>query len=328
MRRREFIGLVGGAAAAWPLATRAQRPSMPVIGYLSARTPEDSVEVLAAFRRGLAEIGFVEGQNVAIEYRWLEGHNDRLQEMVADLVRRRVAVIAIPNNTGSVLAANAATQTIPIVFNIGSDPVAIGVVATLSHPGKNATGVSMQQTAVMAKRLELMHELVPTANSIALLVNPGNPGIAKGDVRESQEAARALGIDLSVLEASNPQEIDAAFDAIVQQQTGALLTNSDVFYVSRTDQIVTLAARHAVPTSYAYLEQGAAGGLMCYGADLAATQRTVGVYTGRILKGEKPADLPVELVTDMQLVLNMKTAKALGLTVPLSLLSRANKVIE
>ena len=328
MRRREFIGLVGGAAAAWPLATRAQRPSMPVIGYLSARTPEDSVEVLAAFRRGLAEIGFVEGQNVAIEYRWLEGHNDRLQEMVADLVRRRVAVIAIPNNTGSVLAANAATQTIPIVFNIGSDPVAIGVVATLSHPGKNATGVSMQQTAVMAKRLELTHELVPTASSIALLVNPGNPGIAKGDVRESQEAARALGIDLPVLKASNPHEIDAAFDAIVQQQTGALLTNSDVFYVSRTDQIVTLAARHAVPTSYAYLEQGAAGGLMCYGADLAATQRTVGVYTGRILKGERPADLPVMQPTKFEFLINLKAARALGLEVPPKLLALADEVIE
>ena len=328
MRRRKFIGLVGGAAA-WPFAAFAQQQqSMPAIGYLSARTPEDLVEVLANFRRGLAETGFVEGRNVAIEYRWLEGHNDRLQEMVADLVRRRVAVIAIPNNTGSVLAAKAATQTIPIVFNIGSDPVAMGLVATLSHPGKNVTGVTMQQTAVTGKRLELLHELVPTASSIAMLVNPGNPGLAEAEAKEAQQAARALGVDLLVLKASNSDEIDATFAALVQQQAGALLINSDVFYVSRTDQLVALAARHAVPTSYGFLEQGAAGGLMCYGADLAATQHTVGVYTGRILKGEKPADLPVEQVTKLQLVLNMKTAKALGLTVPLSLLGRADKVIE
>ena len=327
MRRREFIGLVG-VAASFPLAAFAQQPSMPAIGYLSARTPEDSVELLANFRRGLAETGFVEGRNVAIEYRWLEGHNDRLQEIVADLVRRRVAVITIPNNTASALAAKAATQTIPIVFNIGSDPVAMGLVATLSHPGKNATGVTMQQTALTAKRLELLHELVPTANSVAMLVNPGNPRLAEAEANEAQQAARALGVDLVVLKAGNWNEIDASFAALVQQQAGALLLNSDVFYVSRTDQLVTLAARHAVPTIYAFLEQGAAGGLICYGADLAATQYTVGVYTGRILKGEKPGDIPVEQVTKVQLILNMKTAKALGLTVPLSLLGRADKVIE
>jgi putative ABC transport system substrate-binding protein len=327
MKRREFIAALGGAAA-WPVAARAQQQSMPTIGYLSARTFEDSVELLANFRRGLAEAGFVEGQNVAIEYRWLEGHNDRIQEMVADLVRRRVAVIVIPNNTGSVLAAKAATQTIPIVFNIGSDPVAIGLVATLSHPGKNLTGVTMQQTAVTAKRLELLHELVPTASPIAMLVNSGNPRLAETEAKEAQKAARALGVDLLVLMASNSNEIDAAFAAIVQQQARALLINSDVFYVFRTDQLVALAARHAIPTSYAFLEQGAAGGLMCYGADLAATQHTIGLYTGRILKGEKPADLPVEQVTKLQLVFNMKTAKALGLTVPLSLLGRADKVIE
>src|ERR1700730_11535527 len=328
MRRREFITLLGGAAAALPLAARAQQPAMPVVGYLSARTPGDSVEVLADFRRGLAETGFVEGQNVAIEYRWLEGHYNRLQEMVADLVRRRVAVIAIPNNTGSVLAAKAATQTIPIVFNIGSDPVAMGLVATLSHPGKNVTGVAMLQTAVTAKRLELLHELVPTARSIAILVNPGNPGFAEADAKEAQQAARALGVDLLVLKASNSSEIDAAFATLVQQQAGALLISGDVFYISRTDQLVALAARHVVPTTYAYLEQGAAGGLMCYGASLTPTQHTVGVYTGRILKGEKPADLPVQQVTKLQLVINMKTAKALGLTFPLSLLGRADEVIE
>ena len=326
MHRREFVaGLMIASAMRQAVA---QQPSMPAIGYLSARTPEDSVELLADFRRGLAETGFVEGQNVAIEYRWLEGHNDRLQEVVADLVRRRVAVISIPNNTGSVLAAKAATQTIPIVFNVGSDPVAMGLVATLSHPGRNATGVTMQQTAVTGKRLELLHELVPTASSIVMLVNPGNPGLAEAEAKEAQQAARALGVDLLVLKASNSKEIDASFAALAQQQTGALLLGSDVFYVSRTDQLVALAARDAIPTLYAFLEQGAAGGLMCYGADLAATQYTVGVYTGRILKGEKPGDIPVEQVTKVQLILNMKTAKTLGLTVPLSLLGRADKVIE
>jgi putative ABC transport system substrate-binding protein len=264
MRRREFITLIGGAAA-WPLAARAQQKPMPVIGYLSARTPEDSVELLADFRRGLAETGFVDGQNVAIEYRWLEGHNDRLPEIVADLVLRQVAVIAIPNNTASVLAAKAATQTIPIVFTIGSDPVAMGFVATLSHPGKNATGVTMQQTAVTAKRLELLHELVPTASTIAMLVNPGNPRLAEAEAKEAQQAARTLGVDLLVLKAGNWNEIDASFAALVQQQVGALLINSDVFYVFRTAQLVALAARYAVPASYGFLEQGAAGGLMCYG---------------------------------------------------------------
>jgi putative ABC transport system substrate-binding protein len=327
MRRREFITLIGGAAA-WPLAARAQQKPMPVIGYLSARTPEDSVGVLAEFRRGLAETGFVEGQNVAIEYRWLEGHNDRIPETVADLVGRQVAVMVIPNNTASVLAAKAATQTIPIVFNIGSDPVAMGFVATLGHPGMNATGVAMQQTALTAKRLELLHELVPTASTIALLVNPSNPRLAEADTKEAQQAARTLGIDLLVLKASNWNEIDAAFDALVQQQAGALLIGSDVFYNSRTAQLVALAARYAVPTSYNVLEPGAEGGLMCYGAYIAATQYIVGVYTGRILKGEKPGDIPVQQVTKVQLILNMKTAKALGLTIPVSLLGRADKVIE
>ena len=328
LKRRKFITLLGGAAVAWPLAARAQQRAMPVIGYLSARTPGDSFEVLADFRRGLAETGFLEGQNVAIEYRWLEGHYDRLQEMVADLAQRRVAVIAIPNTTGSVLAAKAATQTIPIVFNIGSDPVAMGLVATLSHPGKNVTGVAMLQTAVTAKRLELLHELVPTARSIAILVNPGNPGFAAADAKEAQQAARALGVNLLVLNANNSSEIDAAFATLVQQQAGALLISGDVFYISRTDQLVALAARHAVPTVYAYLEQGAAGALMCYGASLAPTQHTVGVYTGRILKGENPADLPVQQVTKLQLVINMKTARALGLEVPLPLLALADEVIE
>ena len=328
MKRRDFITLLGGAAVAWPLAARAQQPSMPVIGYLSARTPRDSVEVLAEFRRGLAETGFVEGQNLAIEYRWLEGRYNLLPEMIGDLVRRQVAVIAIPNTTSSVLAAKAATQTIPIVFNIGSDPVAVGLVATLSHPGKNVTGIAMLQTAVTAKRLELLRELVPTARSIAFLVNPGNPGFANAETKEVQEAARVLGVDLLILNAGNPSEIDAAFTTIVEQQVGALLVGGDVFYISRTGQLVMLAARYALPTIYAYLEQGAAGGLMCYGAGLASTQRSVGIYTGRILKGEKPGGLPVQQVTKLQLIINMKTAKTLGLGVPEPLLARADEVIE
>ena len=327
-KRREFMTLLGGAAAAWPLAARAQQPAMPVIGYLSARTLGDSVEVLAEFRRGLAETGFVEGQNLAIEYRWLEGRYNLLPEMIGDLVRRQVAVIAIPNTTSSVLAAKAATQTIPIVFNIGSDPVAVGLVATLSHPGKNVTGIAMLQTAVTAKRLELLRELAPTATPIAFLVNPGNPGFANAETKEVQEAARVLGVNLLVLNAGNPSEIDAAFTTIVQHPAGALLVGGDVFYISRTGQLVTLAARHGIPTIYAYLEQGAAGGLMCYGAGLASTQRSVGIYTGRILKGEKPGDLPVQQVTKLQLVINMKTAKALSLTVPDTLVARADEIIE
>jgi putative ABC transport system substrate-binding protein len=327
MRRRDFITLLGGATAAWPLGARAQQP-MPVIGYLSARTPGDSVEVLAEFRRGLAETSFVEGQNLAIEYRWLEGRYNLLPEMIGDLVRRQVAVIVIPNTTSSVLAAKAATQTIPIVFNIGSDPVAVGLVASLSHPGKNVTGIAMLQTAVTAKRLELLRELVPTASSIAFLVNPGNPGFANAETKEVQEAARVLGVNLLVLNAGNPSEIDAAFTTIAQQKAAGLLVGGDVFYISRTGQLVTLAARHGIPTIYAYLEQGAAGGLMCYGAGLASTQRSVGIYTGRILKGEKPGDLPVQQVTKLQLVINMKTAKALGLDVPTTLLARADEVIE
>jgi putative tryptophan/tyrosine transport system substrate-binding protein len=301
---------------------------MPVVGFLSAQSPTPATHLVNGFRRGLAEAGYVEGQNVAIEYRWLEGRYDRIPEMVADLVRRQVAVIAIPNTTGSVLAAKAATQTIPIVFNVGSDPVAIGLVASLSHPGKNITGVAMLQTAVTVKRLELLQELVPTAKSIAMLVNPGNPGFANADAKEAREAARALGVNLLVVNANSSSEIDAAFATLVQQHASALLISGDVFYISRTDQLVALAARHAVPTMYAFLEQGAAGGLISYGARLAPTQHTVGVYTGRILKGEKPADLPVQQVTKLQLVLNVKTANALGLTIPVTLLARADEVIE
>jgi putative ABC transport system substrate-binding protein len=327
MRRREFITVLGGVAA-WPLAARAQQPSLPVVGYLSARSPGDSIGILADFRRGLAESGYLEGQNVAIEFRWAEGHYDRLPAMVADLVRRRVAVIAVPNTTASALAAKAATQTIPIVFNIGGDPVEIGLVASLDRPGGNVTGVSMLQTAMAAKRLELVHELVPAATLIALLVNPTNPVIAEAETREVQSAARVLGLNLLVLNASSPSEIEAAFATQLQQKARAIVVGSDIFFVIQSDQIIALAARHAVPTIYGYLEQAVAGGLMSYGASLADTQRLVGVYAGRILKGEKPADLPVQQVTKIELVINLKTAKALGVTFPLALLTRADEVIE
>jgi putative tryptophan/tyrosine transport system substrate-binding protein len=327
MRRREFLAGVAGAAA-WPVVARAQQPALPVVGYLSGRSLADSVEVLADFRRGLAETGFVEGRNVTIEYRWLEGHYDRIHEMVADLVRRRVAVIAAPNTTASALAAKAASQTIPIVFNVGSDPVEMGLVTSLSRPGSNATGVAMLQTAVIAKRAELLHQLLPAATSIAFLVNPGNPGVAESETKEAQQAARALGVSLLVLNASNPSEIDAAFATLARQRAEALLVGSDVFFISRIGQLVAQAAHHAVPAIYAFLEQGAAGGLMCYGARLANTQRLVGVYTGRILRGEKPADLPVQQVTKLELVINLITAKALGLTIPETLLATADEVIE
>jgi ABC-type uncharacterized transport system substrate-binding protein len=326
--RRTFISSVVGGVLAVPLAARAQKPAMPVIGYLSGRSPGDSIDVLADFRRGLAEAGYVEGQNVVIEYRWAEGHYDRVPAMIADLVRRRVAVIAVPNTTASALAAKAATQTIPIVFNVGGNPAEIGLVANLDRPGGNATGITMLQTAVAAKRLELLHELVPAATSIAFLVNPNNPAFAEAETREVQLAARVLSVNLRVLNASSSAEIEASFATLFQHKAGALLVGSDIFFVSQSDQLIALAARHAVPTIYGYLEQTVAGGLMSYGASLADTQRLVGVYTGRILKGEKPAELPVQQVTKIELVINLKTAKALGIKIPNSILVRADKVIN
>jgi putative ABC transport system substrate-binding protein len=325
MRRREFIALLG--TAAWPLTARAQQRAMPVIGYLSARSPDDSIDILADFRRGLAETGYIEGRNVAIEYRWAEGRYDRVPALVADLVQRRVAVIVIPNGTTSVLAAKAATQAIPIVFDIGSDPVKIGLVASLNRPGGNITGVASLYAELATKRLELLHELVPSA-PIAFLVNPANPVYAAAETKEVQLAAGALGVRLLVINASSRSEIEAAFGTLVQQQAGALLVGGDIFFVSRSDQLIALAARHKISAIYGYLEQAVAGGLMSYGERIADAQRMIGVYTGRILNGEKPADLSVQQVTKIELVINLKTAKALGLTVPLALLTRADEVIE
>jgi putative tryptophan/tyrosine transport system substrate-binding protein len=328
MRRREFITFLGGAAFAWPLAARAQQPAMPVIGFLSGWSPGDASEYLANFRQGLAEIGYIEGRNVAIEYRYAEWHFDKLPALVADLVRRQVTVIAIPNTTAGVFAAKTATKTIPIVFSIGSDPVKNGLVESLSRPGGNLTGLSALQTAVVAKRIELLHELLPATKKIAFLVNPTNRALAEADTSEAQTTARVLGLNLLVLNASSQSEIDAAFSTLVRERAGALLTNSESFFMVQSKQLAVLAARHAVPAIYAYRENTAAGGLMSYGADFLKATRELGVYTGRILKGAKPGDLPVQQATKLDFIINVKTSKVLGLEFPPTLLTRADEVMD
>ena len=326
--RRELIVGLGSAALAWPHTARAQQPATPVVGYLSGMSPDNSIKVDAEFRRGLAETGRVEGRNLAIEYRWLEGRYDQIPTMLADLVKRRVAVIAVANTTTAALAAKAATQTIPIVFGVGTDPVVVGLISSLNRPGGNLTGVSLQQTTAAALRLELLHQLKPAERSIAFLVNRTNPSYAEAETREMQLAANVLGVDLVVLNASSTSEIEGAFLTLVQRHAGALLIGGDIFFVSRTDQLVALAARHAVPAMYTYIEQALAGGLIAYGARLAESQHLIGVYSGRILNGEKPSDLPVQLLTKVELAINLKTAEVLGLTVPPTLLGRADDVIE
>jgi putative ABC transport system substrate-binding protein len=327
MTRREFIAGLGSAAA-WPLVVRAQQAAVPVIGYLGSASPDGEREFVAAFRRGLAEIGYVEGRNVTIEYRWADGQNDRLPALAADLVRLRVGAIAAPGATQSALVAKAATRTIPIIFELGADPVEIGLVASLNRPGGNITGVSELNVEMVAKRLAVLHELVPAAKSIAFLRNPNNPAVSEAQTKQLQVAATTLGLQLLVLNASSQTEIDTAFETLVQQQAGAIILTGDSFFTSHREQLVGQAARHAVPAIYQWREFTAAGGLMSYGASRIDAFRQVGVYTGRILKGEKPADLPVVQPAKFEFVINLKTARALGLTIPETLLATADEVIQ
>src|SRR5436190_5644198 len=326
MQRRGFITLLGGAAATWPLAAGAQQKTMPVIGYLNTGSPDTNPPLLAAFRQGLSETGYVEGQNLAIEYRWAEGHYDRLPALAADLVSRKVDLI-VASSPPSALAAKSATSTIPIVFRGGADPVGDGLVASLARPRGNLTGVGFGGGELTAKRLELLSELVPRARVIALLVNP-NVSNAEGIIRDVQEAARTKGLQLHVLKAGSESEIDTAFASLVQLHAGALVVGADPFLSSRREQIVALASRHAVPSIYAWREFATSGGLISYGASLTLAFGLIGYYAGKVLKGAKPADMPVQQATKFELVINLKTAEALGLTVPQSLLQRADEVIE
>ena len=325
MLRRQLITLIGGLAAAWSRQVSAQQP-MPVIGYLSTGSPDSDDFRLTAFRHGLNETGYTEGQNVAIEYRWAQGHNDRLPSLATDLVDHQVTVIATVGPP-SAFAAKAATASIPIVFVVGIDPVQSALVASLNRPGGNVTGVAILSAELAAKRLDLLHEMAPTATVVALLVNPTN-AVSDSMTRNLQDAAGSLGLQVHVLRASTPSEIDAAFAALAELRAGALVLGGDPFFTNQRAQIIALAARHAVPAIYGVRLFPAAGGLMSYGTDLADSFRQAGVYVGKILKGVQPADLPVEQVVRVELVINMKTAKTLGLTVPLTLLGRADEVIE
>jgi putative tryptophan/tyrosine transport system substrate-binding protein len=327
MRRREFVALLGGAAAALPLAARAQQPALPVIGFLNAESPQGYAQPLAAFLKGLNEAGYVEGRNVAIEYRWAEGQNDRLPATAADLVHRQVAVIAA-TTTPAARAAKAATATIPIVFETAIDPVRFGLVASLSRPGGNATGVTQTNAEVAPKLLQMLHELLPTSHVMGLLVNPAGLDLAVNQTKDFLSAAQILGVELHILNASTDGEIDAAFANLIQVRADGLLISTDPFFTSRSEQLAALAASHAMPAAYKGREFAAAGGLLSYGTDIADTFRLAGTYTGRILDGEKPADLPVQQATKVELIINMKTAKALGITFPLTLLGRADEVIE
>ncbi len=328
LRRRRFITLLGGAAA-WPVAARAQQAGVPVIGFLQAGLPEtEPGSRMTAFRQGLNESGYVEGQNVTIEYRWAEGRHDRYSELVVDLIRRKVSVITTGANTPGSLVAKAATSTIPIVFGVGQDPVKLGLVASLARPGGNATGVNFFIAELAAKRLALLREMVPGMKRVALLVNPANAASTESTVKDVQAAAPALGLQIQVFNAGTPREIDAAFANVVREQIDALFVGPDPFFNFRRVHLAVLAARRAVPATYAGRDYAEAGGLMSYGSDLADTYRQIGAYVGRILKGVKPADLPVVQTSKLELVINAQTARTLGLDVPPTLLARADEVIE
>jgi putative ABC transport system substrate-binding protein len=328
IRRRDFLTLLGGATAvAWPMAARAQQRPMPVIGYLYTGTAEPTAHLLAAFRRGLGETGYIEGQNVAIEYRWAENQNDRLPELAADLVQRRVAVIITPISVGAALAAQSATTTIPIVFGTGADPVRVGLVATLNRPGGNVTGIVSYNNELAAKQLGLLHELVPGAARFALLANPNNPSVEES-ITNLRAAALTIGAQIEIVSVGTTRDIDTVFATLVQKQVDALLASPDPLLTSSRAQVITLAARHRVPTIHYMREFAEAGGLMSYGSNLTDLFRQMGIYTGRILKGEKPAELPVMRPTKFEFVVNLKAAKALGLTFPPGLLAIADEVIE
>jgi len=326
VRRRAFIALIGGGAAAWPLAAHAQQPTMPVIGFLRPSSEKSVVHLLGAFRAGLKEIGFVEGQNVAIEYRWAEGQEDRLGEIAAELVRRQVAVIVAPGSSAAAHAAKAVTTTIPIVYSSGVDPVKSGLITSLNRPGGNVTGIYQLSSEFVAKRLGLLHELVPAVTTFAVLVNPANARVAELTTKEAQVAARSLGLEIKVFATRSSRDIDAAFIEVAHQRLGAMLVAADVFFTSRRVQLATLAARFAIPAIFPIREYAEVGGLMSYGENIADVWRKVGIYVGRVLKGEK--GLPVEQSAKFEFVINLQTARALDLAIPPGLLAIADEVIE
>jgi putative ABC transport system substrate-binding protein len=328
MRRREFITLVGGASVAWPLATRAQQLAMPVVAFISNGSPDASTRFVAAFRKGLTENGYVEGQNMTVEYHWLEGRLDQAPTVVADLVRRQVAAIATPASNATALAAKAATATIPIVFGVSLDPVRLGLVASLARPGGNVTGINFFASEVTAKRLRLLHDLVPNAVRIAIIVNPANASTTEATLRDVREAASTLGLQIQILNATTIGEIDAAFADFARERLDALFVGGDGTFVAHREQFATLAAVNKIPAAYSQRDYVQVGGLMSYGTDLADMFRQVGVYTGRILNGAKPADLPVLQSTKFDFAVNLQTARALGIQVPSGVLSIADEVIE
>jgi putative ABC transport system substrate-binding protein len=327
MRRREFIKAIAGLAAAWPLAAHAQPSTMPVVGFLNVESPDRYRPMAAAFRQGLQESGFVEGQNVAIEYRWAEGHAERLPALAADLVHKQVTVIAATTTPASI-AAKGATTTIPIVFETASDPVRLGLVPSLSRPGGNVTGVTQTNVEVAPKRLEVMHELLPNASMLGLLIKPDDPSLAEPQLEDFQAAAHSLGVELHIVNVGTDGELERAFADLSELHVGGVVISTDPFFTSRPKQLASLAARYAMPAISKGREFAAAGGLLSYGADTLDTYRLAGIYTGRVLKGEKPADLPVQQATKVELYINLKTAKALGITVPLPMSGRADEVFE
>jgi len=327
MRRRDFIKVVVGSAVTWPLASRAQQRAMPVVGFMNSTDAESAKQQLAAFLKGLEEVGYVDGKNVVIEYRWAEAKVDRLPAIAADLVQRQVDVIAA-TTTPAALAAKTATKTIPIVFETGNDPIKLGLVASLNRPGANVTGVTQLNSGLVAKQLEVLHELLPTAKTVALLINPSDPAVADEETREAASATQILGLEVNVLKASTLEQLEAVFANLSQSQISGLVVGPEAFFTSHIGHLAALAVRHKVPTIYRGREFAAAGGLVSYGSTLASSYRLAGVYTGRVLKGDKPADLPVQQATKFELYINLKTAKELGVTVPLPLSGRADELFE